>query len=101
VRNDLLARDATCAAGVRARNAATIADDAPDSAEQDIRQIRALIAQADAALVRAVADGDLQAELAAALDGDLAMVDSRLSDSALDAAGNSLIQVCNALAGGQ
>ncbi len=43
VRNDLLVRDASCAAGVRARNAASIADSAPNSAMQDIRQIQVLI----------------------------------------------------------
>ncbi|MBW2686147.1 MAG: PQQ-like beta-propeller repeat protein, partial [Deltaproteobacteria bacterium] len=59
IRNDLLAQDASCAAGVRARNAATIADASPASANQDIRQIQVLIDQSRAAIARAASDGDL------------------------------------------
>ena len=98
VRNDLLARDATCAAGVRARNAATIADSEPASAEQDIRQIQVLIDQSQVALDRAVADGDLDADTASSIDAGLASIAERLSVSGLDAAGNALIGVCNQLA---
>ena len=97
VRNDLLARDATCAAGVRARNAATIAETAPSSAEQDLRQIRVLVDQSRAALDRAVDDGDLDAELASTLDDDLDSISSSLSVSGLNSAGNALIRVCNVL----
>jgi hypothetical protein len=98
VRNDLLARDATCAAGVRARNAATIVDSAPSSAEQDMRQIQLLIAQARSAISIAQNEGDLQAETAASLDDDLATIGSDLSLDGLDGAGNDLIRVCNQLA---
>jgi outer membrane protein assembly factor BamB len=97
VRNDLLARDGSCAAGVRAGNAASISDDAPKSAEQDIRQIRVLIAQSQAALRRAVTDGDLDADTANSLDADLSLIAANLSLSGLDAAGSSLIRVCNRL----
>lgn len=100
VRNDLLARDATCAAGVRARNAATIADDAPKSAAEDLRQIRALIMQSREALERAVADGDIETDAASSLQADLASIAEGLSLSGLGTAGNALIRVCNALAGG-
>jgi outer membrane protein assembly factor BamB len=98
VRNDLLVRDASCAAGVRARNAATIAGSATASAEQDIRQVRVLIEQGRAALDRAVADGDLDADVASALDVDLASILGSLSVSTLDQAGNALIRVCSRLA---
>jgi len=101
VRNDLLARDATCAAGVRARNAATIADAAPQSSEQDVRQIRTLIEQAQSALARAVMDGDLAAGEATLLDTALEAVAQSLSTSGLEAAGNALVRVCNDLDAGQ
>ncbi len=97
VRHHLLARDATCAAGGRARNAATIAEDSPKSAEQDIRQIQMLIDQSRGALDRAVADGDLGANAAALLDADLESIAAELSLLGLDAAGNSLVRVCNQL----
>jgi len=98
VRNDLLARDASCAAGVRARNAATIADSSPKSAEQDIRQIRVLIEQSEAALDRAVNDGDLDGSDADALGADLDSIAEALSMAGLDASANELIRVCNELA---
>lgn len=101
VRNDLLARDATCAAGVRARNAATIAESSAGSAEQDIAQIRVLIDQSRAALGRASADGDLDMDVARVLDGDLASIDERLSVSELASAGNALVGVCRDLAGSE
>ena len=94
VRNDLLARDAACAAGARARNAGAIAEDSPKSAEQDIRQIEMLIAQSQAALQRAVADGDLNADAAGSLSAELESTAIGLTASSLDAAGNSLIRVC-------
>jgi hypothetical protein len=97
VRNDLLARDASCAAGVRARNAATVADSALESAEQDIRQIQALIAQSRGALGRAVNDGDLDAGTAEDIDSELASTAEGLSVSGLDTAVNELLRVCNAL----
>jgi len=97
VRHDLLARDATCAAGARARNAGAIAEDSPKSAEQDIRQIRMLIAQSRAALQRAVVDGDLAADVAGSLDAELESTAAELSASSLDSAGNSLIRVCSRL----
>ncbi len=98
VRNDLLARDATCAAGVRARNAATVADSAPSSAARDIRQIQVLIDQSRRALDRASGDGDLDAETATSLGTDLGDVASELMASNLEAAANDLLAVCNRLA---
>ncbi len=97
VRNELLARDATCAAGVRARNAATLADSERASAEQDIRQIGVLIEQSSAAIGRAVAEGGLGSEAAAALTEELDSIADGLSISELDSAGNALIRVCQSL----
>jgi len=98
VRNDLLARDASCAAGVRARNAATIADSAPASAAQDIRQIQVLIDQSRAAIDRAVSDGDLDAGSSDSLNSDLDAAQANLATSRLAAAANDLLRVCNTLA---
>ena len=97
VRNDLLARDASCAAGVRARNAVTIADSAPASAAQDLRQIEVLIDQSRAAIDRAVADGDLDSASTDKLNADLDDAEANLSASKLATAANDLLRVCNAL----
>jgi hypothetical protein len=97
VRNDLLVRDATCAAGVRARNAAMIEDSAPASATQDGRQIQVLIDQSRDALARAVSDGDLEGAAAAELAANLDAAESALSARRLRAAANQLLGVCNAL----
>jgi hypothetical protein len=97
VRNDLLAQDATCAAGVRAQNAATIADAAPASATQDIRQIQVLIDQSRAAIARAVSDGDLDEALAESLNSDLDDAEASLSIEGLRTAAASLLGICNSL----
>jgi len=97
VRNDLLARDASCAAGVRARNAAGIAETNPRSALEDIRQIQVLIAQGSTAIDQAVADDDLDSGEAGTLVAELDRVSTSLTtDTLLDAA-NTLIGVCRAL----
>lgn len=97
VRNDLLVRDASCAAGVRARNASTIADSAPASAAQDIRQIQVLIDQSRAAIDRAVSDGDLDGTAAADFEADLDAAEASLSIDGLREAAGSLLAVCTAL----
>ena len=98
VRNDLLARDASCAAGVRARNAASIAESAPASADEDARQIQVLIDQSRAAIARAISDGDLDSGSAEGLNADLDDAEADLSASRLAAAADELLRVCNALA---
>jgi len=97
VRNDLLVRDASCAAGVRARNAASIADSAPNSAMQDIRQIQVLIDQSRAAIDRAVADADLDSASAATLRSALDRAAANLSVSGLPSVASELLTVCNAI----
>ncbi len=97
IRNDLLVRDATCAAGVRARNTATIADSAPASAAQDSRQIQVLIDQSRAAIDRAVSDGDLEQDAAAGLNTGLDSAEANLSTERFTAAASDLLTVCNAL----
>ncbi|MGB5350549.1 MAG: hypothetical protein WBN10_13175 [Polyangiales bacterium] len=96
VRNDLLVRDAVCAAGVRARNAATVVDSVPASAMQDIRQIQVLIDQSRAAIERAVADGDLDAPSAAQFAAGLDRAESNLDLAGLRTAASELLAVCNA-----
>ena len=97
IRNDLLVRDATCAAGVRARNTATIADSAPASAAQDSRQIQVLIDQSRAAIDRAVSDGDLEQDAATGLNTGLDSAEANLSAERFTAAASDLLTVCNAL----
>jgi hypothetical protein len=97
VRNDLLVRDASCAAGVRARNAAEIADSAPGSAMQDIRQIQVLIEQSRAAIDRAVAEADLDAASAAPLHAGLDGAEANLNIDGLRTLASELLTVCNAL----
>jgi len=97
VRNDLLVRDASCAAGVRARNAASIADSAPNSAMQDIRQIQVLIDQSRAAIDRAVADADLDAAAAATLGSALDRAEANLNIDGLRSVASELLTVCNAI----
>ncbi|MGD8826989.1 MAG: hypothetical protein PVI24_18535, partial [Myxococcales bacterium] len=98
VRNDLLAFEATCAAGVRARNAAGISDSARNSVVEDLRQIRALIDQSDAAMTRAVADGDLAQQLAAEAREGLDAATQALSVEQLPQTADALVAVCNLLA---
>jgi hypothetical protein len=97
VRNDLLVRDASCAAGVRARNAASIAISAPNSAMQDIRQIQLLIDQSRAAVDRAVADADLDSASAATLRSALDRAEADLSVSGLPSVASELLTVCNSI----
>ena len=98
-RHDRLARDASCAAGVRARNAATIAESSPASAEADILQIRVLIEQARAGINRAVQDGDLDSGTAESVRRIVDETENGLSTSNLDTVANELIRVCKTLDG--
>jgi hypothetical protein len=98
VRNELLAEEASCAAGVRARNAATIADTDPASAAQDILQIEVLIDQSRAAVARALTDGDLDAASAQGAYSGLDAARANLSAARLSAASAELLGVCNSLA---
>ena len=97
MRNDLLVRDATCAAGVRARNAASVASAAPTSAAQDLLQIEVLIDQSRTALGRAVSDGDLSEDAAEGISTGLDTAEANLAGNELRAAANDLIRVCNAI----
>ncbi|MEM7434821.1 MAG: hypothetical protein AAF436_06680 [Myxococcota bacterium] len=96
IRNDLLAHDALCAAGARALNASTLVDGARPSAEEDLRQIGALIDQSEEALARAAEAGDLTEEQAMVAD-ELAEVAGNLSLEAIEAAGRSLLDLCGQL----
>ena len=93
----LLVRDATCAAGVRAGNAASVASAAPTSAAQDLLQIEVLIDQSRTALGRAVSDGDLSEDAAEGISTGLDTAEANLAGNELRAAANDLIRVCNAI----
>jgi hypothetical protein len=97
IRNDRLALEASCAAAVRARNAATIADSAPQSAAQDIRQLQVLIDQSRAAITRALAADDLSEPLADTAQVALDASEASLSLRELAAAADHLFAVCNGL----
>lgn len=98
VRNDLLIRDATCAAGVRARNAATISESAPASAAQDVRQIETLIEQSLEAVSRGLAEGSLDESIDTFVLDGLASANAHLADGELAKAGNDLVTVCSLVA---
>ena len=98
VRHDLLARDATCAAGVRARNAATLGDSVPKAVAADASQIQMLIEQSRGAITQAAVDGDLDDMVASALQNKLNDAATRISDGDLSVGANDLIGICNALA---
>jgi outer membrane protein assembly factor BamB len=97
VRNDLLVREASCAAGVRARNAANITESAPGSVMQDIRQIQVLIEQSRAAIDRAEADADLDSASAATLGSALDRAEANLNIDGLRSVASELLTVCNAI----
>ncbi len=63
-RDDLLARDAACAAADRAANAATLRKTCPESADADLVQVDALRVQMLQAAEHALAAGDLTAATA-------------------------------------
>ncbi|MEM8607886.1 MAG: hypothetical protein AAGF92_12320 [Myxococcota bacterium] len=97
VRNDLLVRDAVCAAAARALNASTIAENAPASAEEDVRQIRVLLTQGQAALARAVAEATFADEEAENVRTAIADAAVDLSTETLESAGRSLFSLCESL----
>ncbi|MEM9188127.1 MAG: PQQ-binding-like beta-propeller repeat protein [Myxococcota bacterium] len=95
IRNDLLARDAVCAAQARAANA--VASTAPSSAAVDVLHIDALIEQARGAVARARDDADLPLAAADEIDAELATVQGRLSLEALEASAAELGALCQRL----
>ncbi|MEM7139070.1 MAG: hypothetical protein AAF500_21025 [Myxococcota bacterium] len=99
VQNELLARDAICAAAARALNASTIADEAPASANADLRQIRVLIDQSRRALGRAVEEGGVGERDLATAEDELDRVAPDLTLGGLETAGRGLFSVCESLAG--
>lgn len=97
VRNELLVRDAVCAAAARALNASTVVEEAPQSAHEDVRQIQVLLTQSRTALARAVTEATLDEADAEALGAQLTTVADDLSIDALQNAGRSLFSVCESL----
>ncbi len=94
VQTMLLARDAACAAGARARNAASIEATAPESAARDLLQVDVLIDQARAAIATATAEGEILGEPAEGLDLALNAAQQQLRLSGLDVGGDQLVRVC-------
>jgi hypothetical protein len=98
VRTLLLARDAVCAAGLRALNAATIEDTDPESAARDLEQIDVLVAQAQGALLTASTDGDILPDPTMGLDIALRAANEQLTLSGLRVGGDQLVRICVELA---
>ena len=93
----LLARDAACAAGVRAVNAASIEGSTPESAARDLEQIDVLVEQARAALQTASVEGDILPEPVMGLDLGLRAANEQLTLSGLRFGGDQLIRLCREL----
>jgi outer membrane protein assembly factor BamB len=99
-RLDLLARDAICAAGDRAANAAANRDECPASAEADVVQIEELIAQARDAGSRAIQDGDLSPQDWVKIEEELTAAEEKLNPERLQdltPAGQALQRACEML----
>jgi hypothetical protein len=94
-RNDLLIRDAVCAAGDRAANASAFAGTCPSSAAADGTQIADLIAQARRAAPKALADADISEAKWERVDALLAEAEGSGPPTA--AAAVALGQACNVL----
>ncbi|MEM1413566.1 MAG: hypothetical protein AAGH15_01635 [Myxococcota bacterium] len=94
VRNDLLVRDAVCAAQARA------AASTEPSAAVDARHVDTLLAQAEGAVARALGDGDLSPESAEALGTGLSTIRAELGAATLDASATALDGLCQRLARG-
>jgi hypothetical protein len=93
LRNDLLIRDAVCAAGDRAANAAAVAGTCPGSAAADETQIDDLIAQARRAAPKALAEAGIS-------DARWGRVDALLGQAeggGLPTAASALGQACGLL----
>jgi hypothetical protein len=94
VRTLLLARDAACAAGVRALNAASIEGTDPKSAARDLEQIDVLVEQARAALLTASAGGEILLDPMMGLDLALRAAKEQLTLSGLRVGGDQLVRIC-------
>lgn len=71
IRLDLLARDASCASAARANNLMSYFPQFPNSTRDELQQIYVLINQAQGALIKAVADGDLETSVGNGLGAEL------------------------------
>ncbi|MEM9861586.1 MAG: PQQ-binding-like beta-propeller repeat protein [Myxococcota bacterium] len=91
VRNDLLARDAACAAHGRA-----VASTGPSSLV-DARHIDVLLAQVEGAVARAREDGDLSPARTDVLETELAASRTQLMEAGVSASVNALDGLCRRL----
>ena len=97
IRNDLLVRDASCAAADRLENGNNVSKLFPESAAADIRHAQILINQSKRALDRAVLDKDLSRVKANAILSLLSRSETKLSIDTLTDAKRDLESVCNKL----
>lgn len=94
VRQDLLVRDASCAAEARARNASTVIGTAPAAAAEEIAQIRILLQQAQGALLHAMADNEISETRAVQAQALLDASQAQSHTEALPALTGTLTQLC-------
>lgn len=94
IRLDLLVRDASCAAEARLQNMLPWYLEQPNAAADDLRQITALIHQANTAVQTAVSNGDLSVVRGEQLTVALSEARSNLDQTELDAAHQQLSTAC-------
>lgn len=95
IRLDLLTRDAICAAEARSTNASTLKQTTELAAiNTDIRQIKVLLKQAGAAMIKAVGDGDMTPENADTLEVLLKQSAANLTPTNLEQAVIKMAAAC-------
>jgi outer membrane protein assembly factor BamB len=100
LRQDLIIRDATCAAEARAQNAFDYRMACPESGAADVVQLENLISQARSAAPQAIEDGDLSASDWADIDKELKKAEKKLATGKLQhlqPAANAFRRACAGL----
>jgi outer membrane protein assembly factor BamB len=99
-RQDLIVRDATCAAEARAQNAFDYRMVCPESSEADVVQLENLISQARTVAPQAIEDGDLSASDWSKIDKELMKAEKKLATGKLQhlqPAANAFRRACAVL----
>lgn len=99
INNELLARDAACAASARAINASTLPSAHVASAREDVNQIQVLLNQAEQAVLKAKIEGSIDNDLSIQVKETLVREKQQITVDTLAHTGRSLYQVCQALGG--
>jgi hypothetical protein len=100
LRQDLVVRDAVCAAEARAQNAFDVRMLCPESSEADVVQLENLIGQARSVAPFAIEDGDLSASDWADINKELKKAEKKLATGKLQhlqPAANAFRRACDVL----